>query len=582
MRYKMQGNRNNVWELDTEKLCQWLLEHPHLHPTHKALSIQVVKKECILGVNFLECTQDDWERWTLPGGVAKSLVQIAKEVSSVRFGQQLLNRTKRYYTDGIDLSDGKYLDRDALLEEIIEKLKGASFVIISSPPATGKTALLELLNYKYKLNADYYRCLQSQNSNLELINQIYANFEKRKSEGTAPDPYYIFLDDAQNFYDDSAFWEQLIKVPVSRVIQFRFVICATHLLSTKKTTSPIEFSSFPRLEQDKLRISDNDAYKLIDLRDFCGFSLKTYSYVKYTIVKQAAGVIGAIVLSVYKISEKFRHFVPQESEILEYFLSVQFSSEIGRLFGADISRVNEKFGIFLKRCFMNNSASALELDDESIEILDSLVKGGVLIEVKKNQFCFCFASELAKRFFFHRVFPTRKATTLPRDIFTLVKSAIKEMSSSALMKSLVHPSDFPKEAVFQHEFFSGLVASLPPSCYICAELSKIFPNDDIKDGKIEGEIDFYINGDLRWGLELLTLGDNVTEHLDRFSAEGKYYPLQVNAYAIVDFRRRSSGKPTNVLAMENRVTVFFPHGDYSVCVCRFEIDPAEIFIKLSS
>jgi hypothetical protein len=187
-------------------------------------------------------------------------------------------------------------------------------------------------------------------------------------------------------------------------------------------------------------------------------------------------------------------------------------------------------------------------------------------------------------FFFHYIFPTRKAASLPRDIFSLVKSAIQEMSSSALMKSVVHPTDFPKETVFQHEFVSGLLASLPPCCYICAELSKNFPNDDIKDGKIEGEIDFYINGDLRWGLELLISGDNVTEHMDRFSAEaeGKYFPLQVNAYAIVDFRRSSSGKPTNVLAMENRVTVFFPHGDYSVCVCRFGTNPADIYIKLNS
>jgi hypothetical protein len=242
---------------------------------------------------------------------------------------QLLTRTKRYYTDGLDLSDGKYLEREALLEEVIEKLKGASFVIISSPPATGKTALLELLNYRYRLNADYYRCLQSQNSNLELINQIYANFEKRKSERTASNPYYVFLDDAQNFYDDSAFWEKLMKVPVSQVAQLRFVICATHLLSTKKTTSPIEFRSFPRIEHDKLRVSDDDAFKLIDLCDFCGFSLKNYPHAKYAIVKQAAGVVGAIVLSVYKISEKFRyHFPPGNLKFLIIFFQCNLALKL--------------------------------------------------------------------------------------------------------------------------------------------------------------------------------------------------------------------------------------------------------------
>jgi hypothetical protein len=129
---------------------------------------------------------------------------------------------------------------------------------------------------------------------------------------------------------------------------------------------------------------------------------------------------------------------------------------------------------------------------------------------------------------------------------------------------------------------TGLAACLPPKCHICPELSKVFPNDQIGGGKIEGEIDFYVNGELRWGIELLVLGDKISEHMSRFGPKGKYFPLRVNEHAVVDFRRSLDGKPTNVSVLQHRISVVFPFGDFNQCICKFGNDPLEHVIKLSS
>jgi hypothetical protein len=68
-----------VRELGAEELCKWLEEHPDLHPSHRALAVQVVKRENIVGTNFLELTIDEWVK-VVGLGTAKSLVQIAQRV----------------------------------------------------------------------------------------------------------------------------------------------------------------------------------------------------------------------------------------------------------------------------------------------------------------------------------------------------------------------------------------------------------------------------------------------------------------------------------------------------------------------
>jgi hypothetical protein len=162
--------------------------------------------------------------------------------------------------------------------------------------------------------------------------------------------------------------------------------------------------------------------------------------------------------------------------------------------------------------------------------------------------------------------------------------AIQAMSSTNLMKSVISEHYFPKEAVFQHEFYAALSSILPPSCFICPELSNVFPEDMDKNNNesIAGEVDFYINGKLRWGIELLILGDAISEHVSRFAPDGKYALLRVLDYIVIDFRRTSTGDPSNVVLMEKRLSVFFKTGNFSSCTCVFGTDPQKHVLQLQN
>jgi hypothetical protein len=73
----------NVRQLSTEELCKWLEDHPGLHPSHKGMAIEVVKKQSILGTSFLRCPEAKWEMFGLPWGVADALFQLAQRALEI-------------------------------------------------------------------------------------------------------------------------------------------------------------------------------------------------------------------------------------------------------------------------------------------------------------------------------------------------------------------------------------------------------------------------------------------------------------------------------------------------------------------
>jgi hypothetical protein len=483
------------------------------------------------------------------------------------------------HTDGLDLSVKDYLFRDDLVHSLWNLLMNHRCVVLSSPPATGKSSLLQLVHLKYKFEFRYINCKSSDdaytllsNAGIDLIRKTFPDFD---------DLYVVIIDDAHEIYRCEGFWRDLVKgsnmwLPTN----FKFIISATH--SLRLGDSPIDLESEPRIGRKHLLLSDEDAYHLIDLTVF-NISLSG-SAIRYAIVKECAGIIGAIRLSVMKLCEEFtiRRSSGDESQFLQYFLSREFSLQLGRLFGVHHAPVHLSFINFLRECFMGHVPEPSMLDNVDTKTFLSFKKAGVLIPDALNRYS--FASSLTRRYFFDFVFPNR-GIRIPTSLHFLVKDAICAMSSINLKNSTIDANDFPKEAVFQHEFMSSLAHLLPPSCYICPELSKVFPDkkQENQDSRIEGEVDFYINGELRWGIELLILGDKITEHMNRFAQpDGKYVPLGVKDYVIVDFRLSKDGKPTNVITMEKRVSVFFRPGVFSYCTCRFGLDPQDYLLNLSS
>ena len=54
-----------------------------------------------------------------------------------------------------------------------------------------------------------------------------------------------------------------------------------------------------------------------------------------------------------------------------------------------------------------------------------------------------------------------------------------------------------------------------------------------------GVLDFYVNGDLCWGVELLREGNKISKHAQRFGDGGDYENIPLKDWVILDFRRET-------------------------------------------
>lgn len=116
---------------------------------------------------------------------------------------------------------------------------------------------------------------------------------------------------------------------------------------------------------------------------------------------------------------------------------------------------------------------------------------------------------------------------------------------------------FLKEATFQHLFNDAMLSMLPLANYIrCPELNT-FATDS--GGEIvTGELDFCINGELQWCLELLRLRDKIGGHSStRFNDQvGKCREVWAKEYSVVDCRGpQKSGRGAQ--ANEWRCALYF-------------------------
>ena len=92
-------------------------------------------------------------------------------------------------------------------------------------------------------------------------------------------------------------------------------------------------------------------------------------------------------------------------------------------------------------------------------------------------------------------------------------------------------------------------------------------------------MDFYINGEIRYGIELLIRGSGLGEHQARFGAGGKYERLGVKQHLVVDCRPEVGGTTTNALRRgPNLMTMFFSD-DFSRFRYVWDEDEAEIFLN---
>jgi hypothetical protein len=475
------------------------------------------------------------------------------------------------------------------LKKIVQKMK-SQFTILSAPAATGKTSAIHLLIQSLKddyLSNGLFFPIQCARSSLTLFQQlsnIGLTYDKKNLAWKTSNLLHgkrviIFLNDAHCQYDDQDFWAILMKGTCQLPQNIQFIIAATYLLGG--TRSPVEFDNIQtRIQLPEMLLNTDEAIQLLKIN--LPEIMQNYDSLMTLIERECGGNIGALSKAANFLLTQFKlnlNIDLSEENAIHLYLSRDLLSAMVRCFGTLFPSFSDNKGTH-ERILLAKLLRCKTLGCEFVnDVVKDLVECGILVidaEIK-------FASRLAQRFFMNKFYHFR-ASDNPSSLIELVKLAIGSISTKMLTQSVAGTTDFPMESTIQHLFLTALAAHTTPTTSICPELSKLFPiiteSNNQAGGIISGEIDFYLNGTLRWGIELLISGRRFGEHFERFDVDRKYYPLQMNDYIVVDFRPICGSSSSSILRHPKRLTVFF-EDDFSKCQCLYGVDLPSFQLNLA-
>ncbi|CAG8595372.1 1188_t:CDS:1 [Paraglomus occultum] len=84
------------------------------------------------------------------------------------------------------------------------------------------------------------------------------------------------------------------------------------------------------------------------------------------------------------------------------------------------------------------------------------------------------------------------------------------------------------ERTWQMEWYRTARTAAPEESTISPDVGYVFGSD--------GFLDFYVDGDYGWGVELMREGKRLGDHAKRFEQGGQYEVIPMNDWAILDFR----------------------------------------------
>jgi energy-coupling factor transporter ATP-binding protein EcfA2 len=380
-------------------------------------------------------------------------------------------------------------------------------------------------------------------------------------------------------------WQRLLKGGFLAKHNVHIIAAATRRLQSDPNSPMWNPEDVALFGFDRLRLTDDESRYFISVmmpmvtraREALPDDM---SNVVSVIVEQCGGHAAAITSSLFLL-HNFARNLPvganvTEGDVISHLLSRAALSQYSRIwshspeFLEDTDRADVQRAVWMSDThFVSASTQGLLARHVLISECPSDVRDfseRPWAEVKSD-----FITPLAFRRFWDYLFPDR-AIKDPESIDDLIVRAIttfhlKDVIDSSKASCAEANVGVPKETCIQHMFFAGLTQSLSPTTEVVAEMSAIFP---VLDGESPGELDFYVNGKLRFGIELMRNGDKLLKHLLRFREGGKYFTPHVKDYRLVDFVP-AGFKPKGKSWHANRIVVEFSQ-DFHGCVVRKDRD----------
>lgn len=195
------------------------------------------------------------------------------------------------------------------------------------------------------------------------------------------------------------------------------------------------------------------------------------------------------------ISEKFRrHGIsnPSDDDVFQYMLSDEYINFISSTRAVPSESFGDIEKDLLRQVVLEGRIPSRQKDDEQMAEI-KLVKAGVLVKIESY---LEFSAPLIENIYIKKLYTERRPLHGSEDLDGFIVDCAQNFSKKALQLSFGRgKDDILYERQWQMEFYRVATSVLPERHGISADVGKIFDAD--------GLIDFYINGQLQWGIELL-------------------------------------------------------------------------------
>jgi hypothetical protein len=427
------------------------------------------------------------------------------------------------------------LPRTNILETLKAMLVNSRRLLIKAPPASGKTYLLALLEEQLRGSFEIVRLLAREG--MPVPSPLFLG---------DPERGLLMLDEAQCAFGDPEYSLSLTKT------KFSVILAASRGIFDPNRSRSVHPHGFQVASFKDIKLSDNEAITLYDsLISSSPIAIPSArdAGVRAAVLEQCGGHAGSVVTTVKLFCLQQQTSLQSPSDLMHLLFSNYFTQKYTRIWTSFEFHFSQSHRTALMTYLCSSSTRPKALSD----LIKQLERGFVINderedEGKINNCLVPFLFPLARRRVLSELFGPVAETDrfgTARMIDDLILNAIHSFDPKLLHESSV--DQISKERAIQCMMLRGLVASVPIEREVAAELSARLPIDSglAVEGKGKGELDFYINGSLKWGIELVSDGANLADHIQRFTGSnlGKCFAApSISDYRVVDFRTDSCKK----------------------------------------
>jgi len=179
----------------------------------------------------------------------------------------------------------------------------------------------------------------------------------------------------------------------------------------------------------------------------------------------------------------------------------------------------------------DDSTFAIDTNSEEMQkALHRLTRSGLVTYSGRSRLQ--FAAPVIRVIMGQRLYTSRlHLGTSSGDFEAFLSTSIERMRPSKLRQSLSRGTGRLYERAWQSEWMMAASSVIPVGHTISPDVGKLFGSS--------GFLDFYVNGGLNWGVEMMSEGRKKSEHVARFTQTGTYRQIPFSEWAIIDFRHNS-------------------------------------------